>query len=360
MEDLGPKLAEIREKIDSVDSEIVDLLNQRAKLAQAIGELKGRDQRPFFTPERERQVYEKLAKINDGPLLARQLQSIYREIISAARALEKPLKCAYWGPAGTYSHLAALQTFGGSSEVVPYDSIFEVFKAVEHGEADYGVSPIENSLAGVIPETLDMFPVTNVKICAELYLDIDHFLVSHESDLAKIERVYAGPQPAAQCRRWLRENLPSAEIVEVAPTARAAQSAAKDPTGSAIVNRMGAELFQLPIVASHLQDNPQNRTRFIVVGFNEPAQTGRDKTSLMFNLRNRPGELYRALGALQSHEVNLQMIESRPAPRSSFEYLFFLDCVGHQRDANMARAIEALKGLALETVVLGSYPAVDA
>ncbi len=297
--------------------------------------------------------------MNPGPLQATKLQSIYREIISAARPLEQPLKAAFWGPFGTFSHIAAAQSFGASSDLIPAESIQEVFLKVEHREADYGVVPVENSLAGVVPETLDSFPITNVKICAELYVQIHHHLVSTETDLSAIKQVFAGPQPGAQCRRWLRSHLPDAEVVDVVPTAKAAERALNEPGTAAIANSLGAELVGIPILHSNIQDSPNNRTRFLVIGFNEPARTGRDKTSLMFNLRNRPGELYHALGALYEHEVNLLMIESRPAQRSQFEYLFFIDCIGHRGDDNMSRAIEALKASALETVVLGSYPSAE-
>ena len=214
---------------------------------------------------------------------------------------------------------------------------------MERGHSDYGVAPVENSVAGIVPETLDMFPQTNVKICAELYLPVHHHLATHASSLEAIERVYAGPQPEQQCRKWLRGHLKQAEVIEVVPTSRAAAKALEDPKGAAIANRMGAELIGLPILAEHIEDNPHNRTRFLVIGYNEPARTGRDKTSLMFNLRNRPGELYRALGALDKEGVNLLIIESRPAPRASFEYLFFVDIVGHRTDEPVKRAIEALR-----------------
>lgn len=353
------ELNKIRDEIDGIDHQVVDLLNRRASLAQEIGRLKGRDGKPFFTPERERAIFEQLAAINPGPLMSSQLQSIYREIISAARALEQPLRATFWGPFGTFSHIAAAQSFGASSDLIPVDSIQEVFLKVEHSEADYGVVPVENSLAGVVPETLDAFPLTNVKICAELYVQIHHHLVSTETELGAIKRVYAGPQPGAQCRRWLQTNIPDAEIVEVVPTAKAAERARTESGSAAIANSVGAELVGIPILRSNIQDSANNRTRFLVVGFNEPKRTGRDKTSLMFNLRNRPGELYHALGALYQHDVNLLMIESRPAPRSSFEYLFFIDCIGHREDENMTNAIEALKAAALETVVLGSYPSAE-
>lgn len=352
-------LDEIRIDIDAIDRQLVDLLSRRTELAIEVGKVKGRDGKPFFTPERERAVYERLVAMNPGPLLPKQLKSIYREIISAAIAAEKPLTVAYWGPPGTFTNMAALQTFGGSTEFAAQDSISDVFKAVENNKADYGVVPVENSVAGVVPETLDMFPQTNVKICAETYVAIDHHLVSTVTNLDDIKTVYAGPQPSAQCKRWLKMNIPSAEIVEVVPTAKAAQTALEDPTGAAIANVLGAEMVGIPILQEHIADNPQNRTRFLVIGYNEPVKTGRDKTSVMFNLRNRPGELYRALEALYEHGVNLMMIESRPAPRASFEYIFYTDCAGHRTDDNLIAAITRLKGQALETTVLGSYPLIE-
>lgn len=352
-------LDEIRADIDSVDAELVRLLSRRTELATEVGAIKRQDGKPFFTPERERAVYEKLSAINPGPLLPKQLKAIYREIISAAIAAEKPLSIAYWGPPGTFTNMAALQTFGSSAAMVAQDSISDVFLAVENGKADYGVVPVENSVAGVVPETLDMFPQTNVKICAETYVPIHHILVSTATSLDQIDRVFAGPQPATQCKRWLKMNLPSAEIIEVVPTARAAQRALEDPRSAAISNTLGAETVGIPILEEHIADNPTNRTRFLVIGYNEPMKTGRDKTSVMFNLRNRPGELYRALETFYEQGVNLMMIESRPAPRASFEYIFYADCAGHRTDEHFVAAIHRLRSLALETTVLGSYPLAD-
>ncbi len=349
----------IRAKIDTLDGQLVKLLNERASLAQEIGRIKGQDQKPFFTPEREREIHEKLAEINPGPLGKRQLVAIFREIISAARAAERRLQVAYWGPPTTFTHLAAIQTFGTSTDLIATETIRDIFIEVEHGKADYGVVPVENSTAGVVPETLDMFPQTNVKICAETFVPIHHHLVSVANSLGEIERVFAGPQPATQCRTWLKENLPKAEIVETVPTAKAAERALSDPISGAIANRFTAETIGIPILADNIHDNPQNRTRFLVIGHNEPQKTGRDKTSLMFNLRNRPGELHKALGAFVAHGVNLMMIESRPAQRSGFEYIFYCDCTGHRVDEPLRRAIESLQANALETTVLGSYPSAD-
>ncbi len=358
-ENLERGLAQIRQDIDQVDAQLIDLLSRRVRLAQEVGALKGLDGQPFFTPERERQIYDRLAKLDADPLRPEQLVAIFREIISAARAAEKPLGIAYWGPPGTFTHLAAIETFGRSVNLIPVGSIQEIFLAVERKQADYGIVPIENSTAGVVPETLDMFPQTNVKICAETFINVHHHLASTAGSLGDIKHVYAGPQPASQCRFWLKEHLPNADIVDVVPTSRAGEKAKADPHGAAIVNALAVELLGLGMLAEHIEDNANNRTRFVVLGFNEPAQSGSDKTSLMFNLRNRPGELYKVLGSFLAHNVNLMMIESRPAQRASFEYIFYVDCAGHRLDGNVEAAIAEIRDHALETVILGSYPSSD-
>ncbi len=357
MSEVDPRpLSVIRQDMEAIDRELVKLLSARADLAIEVGHTKRLEGTPFFVPERERAIFERLERENPGPLTNKQLHAIYREIISAAIAAEKPLSVAFWGPAGTNTHQAALQTFGASADFVAVDSISETFRAVEHGRADYGVVPIENSSHGIVPETLDMFPQTNVKVCAELYVPIHMHLVSTAKTLAEIKRVYAFGQPANQCKSWLRSNLPQAEIVEAAPTARAARLALDDPEGAAICNKLAAETVGIPIMVEHIEDNPNNRTRFVVLGYNEPAKTGKDKTSYMFNVRNRPGTLVAALHAFEGNGVNLTMIESRPAQRATFEYIFYCDCDGHRLDDNVQAAIEQLKKVALEVVVLGSYP----
>ncbi|MCH7903857.1 MAG: prephenate dehydratase [Armatimonadetes bacterium] len=349
----------IREEIDRIDEQFVELLRERASLAQAIGKLKGTDGKPFFTPERERQIYEKLQSVEVGPLRHEQVIAVFREVISAARASEKQMSVAYWGPEGTYSHLAAVKTFGRSTAFEPVDSIEEVFKAVENNRCDYGVVPIENSIFGVVPETLDMFPQTNVRICAETFVPIHHNLASMAVSFDEIERVYAGPQPYNQCRHWLHAHLPGVEIVNVTPTSRAAQMAVEDKKGAAIANKICTELYGLNVLEEHIEDRAKNSTRFVVVGYNEPAPSGKDKTSLMFSLRNKPGQLYTVLGSFDKHGVNLMMIESRPAQRAAFEYIFYVDCTDHHTSPHLTAAIHEIKEFALETVLLGSYPSND-
>ena len=350
---------EIRASIDKIDRQMIELLRERAGLAQAIGRLKGSDGKPFFTPERERQIYERIKSADVGPLRHEQVVAIFREVISAARASERAMCVAYWGPEGTYSHMAAIETFGRSTSLMPVDTIEDVFRSVEHNRADYGVVPIENSIFGVVPETLDMFPQTNVRICAETFVPIHHCLASKAAKTDDIERVYAGPQPYNQCRIWVRTHMPRVEVVNVTPTSRAAQMASEDIKGAAIANKLCTELYGLDVLEEHIEDRPRNSTRFVIVGYNEPAPCGRDKTSLMFSLRNKPGQLYTVLGAFERNGVNLMMIESRPAQRASFEYIFYVDCADHHTSPHVAAAIEEIKEFALETVLLGSYPSTD-
>jgi len=355
----GRSLEEVRVDIDQIDSDLIRLLEKRVSLAVEIGSIKGTGNKPFFTPERERQIYDRISGLGTKHLTGQQLISIFREVISAGRAAEKPLQIAYWGPEGTYTHQASVQVFGRSVEFMPVFNIREVFSAVERGQADYGVVPVENSVGGVVPETLDMFPRSNVKIVSETFLDIHHHLGSVADSIEDIERVYAGPQPAAQCREWLRDHLPNAEVVDLVPTAEAAKRAAGDPKSAAIVNEVSLGLYGLRAIAEHIQDHANNRTRFVVLGFNEPAASGRDKTSVMFKLKNRRGELYRVLGCFVENEVNLTMIESRPDPRDAFQYMFYMDMDGHRTDENVLRAINDLRSVAIETVILGSYPSYD-
>ena len=334
-------------------------MSKRIELAREIGEIKGSSSTPYFIPEREQQIIQRLTSLPDSSLKPAQIKAIFVEIMSAARAAEKPIVCAYWGPPGSFSHLAAIQSFGRSSKFVATKNIREVFRKVEQGQADYGIVPIENSIGGVIPETLDFFAATNLKICSESVIPIHHCLASGGASLDSINRIYAGPQPLTQCRHWISQNLPQAEIVDMSPTSKAGEATLIDPEGAAIVNTMAIETLGLTLLAENIEDDSNNRTRFVVLGANEPEPTGSDKTTLLFNLRNRPGELYRVLGAFVEHDVNLLMIESRPASRASFEYLFYVDCAGHRSNPHLTQAIEKIQGFALETSILGSYPSND-
>ena len=349
----------LRKEIDQLDEEILTLLNRRADLAIEVGRHKTRSRAQYFTPEREQVVLKRLVALNHGPLGPDAIRAIYREIISASRALEKPLSVAYLGPTGTFSHQATVSKFGSSSGFVPVESVPEVFAQVERSAADYGVVPVENSLAGVIPETLDTFMTSNLRIVSEIFVPIVHNLATHCGSLEEIQRIYTHPQPLAQSKQWLRSHLPNVEVLEASSTARAAELAAKDPKSAALCPALAAELAGLPILVAHTEDNPSNRTRFLVLGYNEPEPTGRDKTSIMFIVHHRAGELFRPMAAIEKYYVNLTMIESRPAKIANWEYIFYVDVQGHTRDTNVAKAVSLLQEHALFVRMLGSYPAAE-
>lgn len=348
-------LEELRKKIDETDRKLLELLNQRAKLAQEIGKIKKDLEVPYFVPGRECDILERLTQNNPGPLPDQAIQAIYREILSASRALEHPLKVAYWGPPASHSHTAAMEKFGASTTYVPVHSLAEVFRQVEKHLVDFGIVPCENSTEGVIPYTLDLFVESEVRICAEHYLPVSHYLLSWCRDLAQIRRVYVSAQPLAQCRQWLTHYLGHAEVIEVSTTSQAAQECVKDPEGAAVASKMASEVYGLPILAEKIEDNPQNRTRFFIIGFQEGEPTGRDKTSLLLSLPHKPGALFKALEPLARHQINLTMIQSRPTKRNPWEYLFFLDVQGHYATKPLSTALKELEEVTLFLKVLGSY-----
>ncbi|HSV73048.1 MAG TPA: prephenate dehydratase [Chthonomonadales bacterium] len=353
-------LSELRKEIDRIDEKIVELLGRRAALAQEIGQHKTRARTPHFTPEREHAIMKRLLALERGPLGAAAVRAIYREIISASLALEKPLTVSYLGPVGTFSHQAAIQKFGSSAGFAPADSIADIFAQTERGVADYGIAPLENSLAGAVPETLDTFTSSNLRVVSEVFVPIVHNLATHAERLEDVRTVYSHAQPFGQCRQWMRSHLAGVATVEVSSTARAAETAANEGGSSAaICPALAAEIHNLPILFAHIEDNPSNRTRFVVLGYNEPEPTGKDKTSIMFSVRNRPGELFRAMAAFEKYDVNLTMIESRPARVSTWEYVFYVDAQGHIRDPHVSKAVNQLRDHALFVTVLGAYPAAE-
>ncbi len=349
-------LSDLRKEIDSIDEQVLSMLNRRAELAQQVGHAKSHAKTHYFTPEREHSVFKRLLSLNKGPLEGAAVRSVYREIISACRALEKPLTVAFLGPEGTFSHLVSIAKFGNSSSFKPVDSIAEVFAAVERSSADYGLVPVENSWAGVVPETLDTFMNSNLRVVSEIYQPITHNLLTHCENLEQVKRLYTHFQPLAQCRQWLRNHLPHVEEIEASSTSKAAELAAADKESAAIATALAAERYNLPVLCEHIEDNPSNRTRFLVLGYNEPEPTGRDKTSLMFSVHNRAGELVHALNAFEKYDVNLTMIESRPTKTAAWQYVFYIDVQGHIRDKSVEKSIALLKEQALFVRVLGSYP----
>ena len=349
-------LSDLRKEIDSLDEKMLELLNRRAKLCQEVGQSKSVTRSHYFTPEREHNVFKKLVSGNKGPLEPPAIRAIYREVISACRALEKQLSIAYMGPEGTFSHIASLARFGNSSEFLPVESISEVFAQVERNHADYGVVPIENSWAGVVPETLDTFMNSNLRVVSEIYQPIAHNLLTHCDNLDQVKRLYTHFQPLAQCRQWLNNHLPHVEKIEASSTSKAADLAAKDPESAAIATLLASERCELPVLCAHIEDNPSNRTRFLILGYNEPEPTGKDKTSLMFSLQHKPGQLAHALNAFEKYDVNLTMIESRPTKQEAWKYLFYIDVQGHVKDQNVTKAINLLNEHSLFVRTLGSYP----
>ena len=352
-------LEELRGEIDSIDAQMLELLSRRATLAQEVGRNKSQTDTQFFSPERERQIYARLRETNAGPLSHEALRAIFREIISASRALEQPLKVAYLGPAGTFSHQAALRRFGTSSSLEPVDTIPDVFSRVETRRADYGIVPVENSTEGVVPYTLDMFSQTSLKVCAEVFIPVQHHLATRAGSLKEVKRLYAHPQALAQSRGWIKENLNKAEIVDVTSNSKSAQMAAVDSEGAAICTDTAADIYEVPLVARHIEDSPHNRTRFLVIGDNEPRPSGKDKTSIFFSVRHKAGALLHALAAFDAHNINLTMIESRPTKQMPWEYVFFIDFSGHIKEPSVQHALDLLKEQSLFVTVLGSYPEAD-
>ena len=351
-----PTIEQLRAKIDSIDDQVMDLLNERARVVLDVGRLKLGSNMEFHVPGRERQIYERLLNSNPGPFPSDALRSIYREIISACLALESPMKVAFLGPKATFSHLATMHQFGLSAELVPMKSIPAVFEEVEKGKALYGVVPVENSTEGVISHTLDMFVESSLKITAEILLEVHHDLLSRTGRMEDIKKVYSHVQPIAQCRRWLDTNLPGIPLVDVASTAVAAQIASEDYTAAAIASELAASIYDLKEVRSRIEDQVNNITRFLVISRKGCDRSGNDKTSVLFSVKDEPGILCRMLEPFARRGINLSKIESRPFKQKAWEYVFFLDLFGHASEPEVAVALEELRGCCQFLKILGSYP----
>ncbi|PLX85258.1 MAG: prephenate dehydratase [Desulfuromonas sp.] len=349
-------LKTLRDKIDAIDNQILDLLNQRADVVLDVGHTKAGQQREYYVPSREQAIYQRLTAANPGPFPDGAVRKVFREIISASLSLEQPMMVAFLGPQTTFTHVAAMQQFGLSAQLVPMKSIPSVFEEVERGRAHYGVVPVENSTEGIVNHTLDMFISSELRVIAEVLLEISHDLLSRSGQIERITKVVSHPQALAQCRRWLEENLPDIPLVDVASTAAAAQMAAEDESAAAIAGHAAAEQFGIQVVKSRIEDNPNNYTRFLVIGRNIPDKSGHDKTSLMFSVKDEPGILYRMLEPFSKRQINLAKIESRPMKQKAWEYIFFLDLEGHVTDPAIAEAIEELRSCCHFLKVLGSYP----
>lgn len=352
------KLAKIRQRIDDLDRQIQELINARARCAQEVAEVKQEsgDNSSFYRPEREANVLRSVQERNTGPLSNEEISRLFREIMSACLALEEPLKIAFLGPEGTFTQAAALKHFGHSVATLPLGAIDEVFREVESGNAQYGVVPIENSTEGVINHTLDMFMRTSLKICGEVEVRIHHHLLGNLERLDSVTRVYSHQQSLAQCREWLDAHLPAAERVSVSSNAEAARRAAAEGGCVAIAGDAAAEIYTLKVLAQNIEDEPDNTTRFLVIGRHDVQPSGHDKTSLLVSSDNRAGALVRLLNPFVQHKISMTRIESRPSRRGMWDYVFFIDIEGHEKEADVVAALKELGSEATLLKVLGSYP----
>jgi chorismate mutase/prephenate dehydratase len=352
------KLSKLREEIDLIDRKLLELLNKRAELARKVGEIKREKGIPFYVPGREAKILSKIEELNRGPLAPESVRAIFREIISACRALEEPTKVAFLGPEATFTHLAALKHFGTSSDLRPMETIDEVFDEVEKERVDYGVVPIENSIEGIVNYTVDMFLDTDLKISGEIYIPVSLHLMSLESKVEDIRKIYSHRHAIAQSRKWLAERLPNVEVEEVSSTARAAELASKERGTAAIASEAAALLYDLNILEKNIQEISRNFTRFLVIGKRDSdVPTGNDKTSIMFTTRHVSGALFNALKPFALYGVNLSKIESRPIKKRPWEYIFFVDIDGHRKEPTVAKALDELQESTSFFKILGSYPA---
>ena len=351
---MSDDLSKLRSDIDALDETLLANLNTRASLARRVGSLKLGQ---AYRPEREAEVLRRIQQLNDGPLPDEVVARLFREIMSACLALERPVTVAYLGPPGTFSERAAIKHFGEGGVTAPCASIDDVYRSVESGAADFGIVPVENSTEGAVGRTLDLMPQTPLKICGEALLRIHHHLMAtNASQFADVQRVFSHGQSLAQCHEWLNTNLPHAERVAVASNAEAARRAALEPHSAAVAGEMAATHYKLTILASNIEDEPNNTTRFLVLGDYEPKATGKDKTSLVLSAANRAGAVYEMLTPFALRGVSMSRFESRPSKVAVWEYLFFVDIDGHQADANVAAALTEVRKIAGYVKVLGSYP----
>jgi chorismate mutase/prephenate dehydratase len=351
---MSNELKKYREQIDRIDDELLKLFNQRAGFAQQIGHAKGNS--AVLRPEREAQVLQRLQTGNQGPLSKASVAQLFTEVMSQCRALESPLTIAYLGPQGTFTEAAALKRFGSAILGQSCATIDDVFQQVESDAAQYGVVPVENSTEGAVGRTLDLLLTSNLKICGEVLLQVHQCVLSNENNLSVIRKVYSHPQSFGQCQDWLNVHLPHAERVTASSNADAARLAAEESFSAAIAGEQAAIHFKLKVLAQNIEDDARNTTRFLVIGKQEVAASGKDKTSLVMSAANRPGAVHDLLVPLAQNGVSMTKLESRPSRAGLWEYVFYVDIDGHQSDAKVAAALAQLKQIAAFVKVLGSYP----
>ncbi len=349
-------LAQYRDKIDKLDRDILELLNRRASIAIAVGELKKKHNLRVYVPERETEILESLSKLNTGPFPTEAVRTIFREIISASISLEKRMRVCFLGPKATFTHMACITQFGESADLVPVINVAEVFESVDRKEVEFGVVPIENSTEGIVSNTLDMFVEHNINITGEIILEISHSLLSVTGEMEHIKKVYSHPHAIAQCRNWLEKNLKGVPVFHVESTAKAAELVSEDPSSAAVAAEGAGKLYGLQVLKKNIQDNINNITRFIIIGKTTPEKTGWDKTSIIFSVKDEVGALHKILEPFAKYDINLTKIESRPVKKRAWEYLFFLDMAGQITDANIASARNEMRILCDYFKLLGSYP----
>ncbi len=368
---MSKDLKQLRNEIDSLDKQIQTLLNQRAQCAQEVAEVKLSEAQAgeevlFYRPEREAAVLRNVMERNKGPLSNEEMARLFREIMSACLALEQPMKIAFLGPEGTFTQAAALKHFGHSVKTIPFSTIDEVFREVDADACNYGVVPVENSTEGVISHTLDMLIESPLKICGEVSLRIHHYLMSQLDSIEGIKKIYSHQQSLAQCREWLDSRLPGIERVPVNSNAEAARLASIEEGAAAIASNAAAEIYQLNLLAEKIEDEPDNTTRFIILGKQNVESTPAseqskeslelDKTSLMVTSANKPGALHSLLKPIAENGLSMTRIESRPSRRGLWQYLFFIDIDGHISHPSVASALQEIEQQASVMKILGSYP----
>lgn len=350
------KIDELREKIDQIDEKLIKLLNERAELVKQIAELKEKEKKSFFDPSREKKIIERLIRKNKGILKPEDVKLLMESIFKIYRGMFKKIKVAYLGPEGTFTHLAALKKFGEKVEYIPVKTIDEVFREVEKLRADYGVVPIENSIEGIVTHTLDVFLESDLKIISEISLEIHQYLLSKEKKIEKIKKLYSHPQALAQCKNWINENLPDVEIYETESTISAVKRVIKEKNSAAIASEVASSMYNLNILAERIEDFRENITRFLVIGNEFAEKTGNDKTSILFSIKDRVGALHDILLPFKKEKINLTKIESRPSKKKAWEYVFFVDFIGHKDEENVKRALEEVEKQTVFLKILGSYP----
>ena len=348
-------LDELRKRIDELDYQLVKLLNERARVVVEIGKLKNKTAKPVYAPDREKDVFARIIKANEGPLPDKCLIAIWRELMSGSFVLERPLRIGYLGPGGSFSHNAAMLKFGQSVEYEPLTDITSIFDEVSKGHCDLGLAPVENTMGGGVIETLDALIDSDVKVCAEVLMAIHHNLLGNCS-IEQVEKIYSKPEVFAQCRNWLSATFKGTQTIPVASTARAAQLAAEEPNAAAIGSSVAAELYGLRIICENIEDIANNVTRFLVISREDAKPTGEDKTAILFSTAHKAGALSEVLDIFKRYDINMTNIESRPSRKRQWEYYFFVDFLGHRTEKHIQEGLQESRKHCLQLSILGSFP----